>query len=267
MAAPVELALRHVITGGNLKTPWCPDVVEVGGAQFVKLSQADRNLATFCGADSSARAPLRDNTFLVMLSAARNQAVSNLITNKNREARVKRPRREVMDDLLPTVTITINAFEFEGQIVGPHNLTMLTTPSPMAVPSVELTASNIAFVRTAIQAHFDGGGEGTPVREPRVRRTSFCGQANVHYNARRGYVYVRLRGVDGRMSMRSITPRRSDIPHVNTQFINDAALELQRVYDEENVPAPAVLEAGSAMGEESSEASMADGAADNQHST
>ena len=72
-----------VITGGNLKKPWTPELQDVQVPEehhFYRLQRRDRRLAAAIGANLSSAHPLQHNKAISLIIKLRDEAVDNCIT-------------------------------------------------------------------------------------------------------------------------------------------------------------------------------------------
>ena len=73
-----------VITGGNLKKPWTPELQDVQVPEehhFYRLQRRDRRLAAAIGANLSSSHPLQHNKAISLIIKLRDEAVDNCITS------------------------------------------------------------------------------------------------------------------------------------------------------------------------------------------
>ena len=74
---------HFVITGGNLKKPWTPELQDVQVPEehhFYRLQRRDRCLAAAIGANLSSSHPLQHNKAISLIIKLRDEAVDNCIT-------------------------------------------------------------------------------------------------------------------------------------------------------------------------------------------
>ena len=105
---------------------------------------------------------------------------------------------------------------------------MLTTSFGRECPHVEVNAVNLNFIRRGI-----GGTLGGAERKRRAD-SSFNGYpaAKLHL---RGFVYCRVRNIDGKLTQKSFKVKPSDDEAVLRQRQEDAAMLAQQHFDEHNV--------------------------------
>ena len=68
-----------VIESHLLNKPWVPDIAHRDGADFLSLTNVDRDLARLLGLDMNLRAPLKDYTLFGYIEQQRDDAVDALI--------------------------------------------------------------------------------------------------------------------------------------------------------------------------------------------
>lgn len=172
----VEICRRICVTGGGCKSqPWIFQAVEnLEGFEFGKLSRRDTGFARFvCGVPKWERHmlwldDLRAKRTEASIMAADAGAAASLFDPLSNPAARKRRKVEAAEklargELPPFVTVKLPSFQgVDGVVVQALEAKVKTDLAVSAVVSMEITASNLEYVRQAMLACQEA-------EEPKVR--------------------------------------------------------------------------------------------------
>lgn len=214
--------------------PWVlTDPLFVNDVMFARLSMMDRGLAAFVGADSSKPHPLEQKPFQLALRNARNVAVGELMRNRQKAkdaAGTNIVRKEVIDEVPPTVDVAIEDFYDDGVLVQGMVIPMITVSASSECPAVQVTPASLEYVRRGIYNVISV----QPHKRKRCDEDPFplCPVARLHS---RGFVDCRWENADGESQQESFPVKHSENPEVMSQRQVEAAAAAQGFYDECNV--------------------------------
>ena len=154
-----------VIESHLLNKPWVPDIAHRDGADFLSLTNVDRDLARLLGLDMNLRAPLKDYTLFGYIEQQRDDAVDALIHEYVRQndpmadssqapvGPVFKQRPSLFQAAAVPETLILDLPHFvtpDGERVPESKMKVITTPKRGVLAMIEATAGNLEWCQKAI---------------------------------------------------------------------------------------------------------------------
>ena len=195
-----------LVYNDDTKTPWVPDVIEVDGAEFVKIERRDRGLAKFLGVKAHTSSPLKDVAFLDVLREWRNAAVDKAINDASPPDLFAAERQCAKRRKLPLGTDAPAVVRVEHEDIG-QPMNMLFTTDRNKCVAIELTEANLNFICEQVRS-----GSGTATIRQKNARPDVVAPADqgVHWLDARKVWYVMYFDEDKAKKWKSFRPVDSE---------------------------------------------------------
>ena len=227
----VTVCKRWVIEGGRLKTPWVPSrLVDVGDAHFIELESQNSRLASFLGFQ---RVDQKHDSVLKALRHLRNEAIDELFLADIKEndpmghysCLPKGFNRGTSRATLPEyVEVDLPEVTAEG-MTAETNMKILVERNPLKVIAMELSESNLVWLRLAVLAVDKGDFDvadltASPPPKKKQRRGVIdlveLSSKHVQPDYRRRSLFTRYTNADGIIKRHYLKPTEWDTEAITT---------------------------------------------------